>query len=58
MEADIASMTWKIDSEEIRFGNRQRRSSMSRISMVQEGSQGSVNSRETMHGENKQMYIY
>ena len=30
---------------------------MSRMSLVQEGSQGSVNSRETMYGENKQMYM-
>ena len=53
-EADIASMTWKIDIDEIRFGNSQRRSSMSRMSLVQGGS---INSGETLYGEHKQMYM-
>ena len=57
IEADIASMTWKIDINEIRFGSSQRRASMARMSIVLAGSQGSLNSRETMYGEGKQMYM-
>jgi len=56
-EADIASMTWKIDMEEIIIGNSQRRPSMTRTSLAHSGSQGSLNSRETMYGENNQMYM-
>ena len=56
-EADIASMNWKIDMDEIRFGNKHRRASLTRMSLLLSGSQSSLNSRETMYGENKQMYM-
>jgi hypothetical protein len=50
-EANIASMTWKINVEDIMFGNMKRRSSILRIS------QGSIYSGDSMHEEAQQMYV-
>ena len=50
-EANIASMTWKINAEDLMVGNMMRRSSIMRMC------QGSIYSGDSMYQESRQMYV-
>jgi len=55
-EADIASMNWKINIDEILMPDR-RRSSLSRLSLPLSGSHTSLVSRDTLNPTTRQMYM-